>query len=298
MNILIILFDLLFAIPLFFLLNYFTSSNKDTMKLNITYLFLPQVYLVVLAGILASLNLSFLLEHIFLIVVFECFYRLIYINHILNYDSLINHKYYYLMYAMIILFAYLLDINFISKVDNVFPEPMEFRNQIWFLIIIFLYIILKDKVKCDFLREQSIVMSKKQEYIVMTYAKLKNQFRKVVVSKEDKDLIPLVYSIMIYENFLTPPAFRTVKSYLYRFTNKEMKFGIMQILSKEYLSDEESIKISLKKLEAIYKKEIKNSKKKITAEKKIAKILSCYQENQEYQNNVLEIYRTIINFEQ
>lgn len=298
MNILIILFDLLFAIPLFFLLNYFTSSNKDTMKLNITYLFLPQVYLVVLAGILASLNLSFLLEHIFLIVVFECFYRLIYINHILNYDSLINHKYYYLMYAMIILFAYLLDINFISKVDNVFPEPMEFRNQIWFLIIIFLYIILRDKVKCDFLREQSIVMSKKQEYIVMTYAKLKNQFRKVVVSKEDKDLIPLVYSIMIYENFLTPPVFRTVKSYLYRFTNKEMKFGIMQILSKVYLSDEESIKISLKKLEAIYKKEIKNSKKKIIAEKKIAKILSCYQENQEYQNNVLEIYRTIINFEQ
>lgn len=298
MSILIILFDFLLAIPLFFLLNYFNSSKKDTIELNIVHLFLPQVYLVILSGILTSLNLSFLIEHIFLIVLFECFYRLIYINRILNYDSLINHKYYYMMYTIIILFAYLLDISFISKVDSVFPDPMEFRNQIWFLIIIFLYVILKDKVKLDFLKEKSIVMSRKQEYIVMTYAKLKNQFRKLVASKEDKDLIPLTYSIMIYENFLTPPVFRTIKSYLYRFTNKETKFGIMQVLSKEYLSDEESIKISLKKLEGIYKKEIKTSKKKITTEKKIEKILSHYQKNQEYQNNVLEIYRTIINFDQ
>lgn len=136
MNIAVIILDLVLAIPLFFLINYFDSDKeKDTVEINITHILFPIVYIIILAALWSTWNWNSLIENIFLIPVFECIYRTIYVNRVLNRDSLINHKYYYFINGVTILLSYLVYENFISKVENVLPNPADFRGEIWFLII-------------------------------------------------------------------------------------------------------------------------------------------------------------------
>lgn len=298
MNLGVLLLDFILAIPLFFFLNYFDGGKKkDMVSVNITHIVFPLVYMVLVAGIYSTLGWNHLTDNLFFIPVFECILRTIYVNRFLNQDSLINHKYYYMINAITIFLSYLLYIGFISKVDSVLPSANEFRTEIWFLIIIFFYISFKDRIHLDFLKEKSTFSDKREEYIVMSYAKLKNQFRSVVEVKDNKNIETLLYAIMVYENLVTPPAMRKFHSYIYRFTNREVKSGIMQLESKTYLTDKESIALSSKKLRRITDKMKQDKKLKLTGDKKQEYILMKYKNNMEYAKNVLAIYHVIEEFE-
>ena len=84
----------------------------------------------------------------------------------------------------------------------------------------------------------------------MQYAKFKTKYYKDIKLK-NKDLILLIYSIMIYENY--NKSFLTRKLEKYKIFNKSNKYGIMQVTSNKYIDDLSSIKIATKKLEEIAK---------------------------------------------
>lgn len=298
MDLKVVLIDVFLAIPLFFFLNYFDNGEKkDRMEINITHIVFPLVYMVLVSAIFSVFNWNFLSHNLFLVPIFECVLRTIYINRFLNQDNLMNHKYYYMIYTVTICLSYILYTGFISQVDSVLPDANEFRTFIWFLIILFFYISFKDRIHFDFLKEKATFQSKHQEYIVMNYAKLRNRFRDIVEVKENKDLVTLLYAIMVYENLLTPPAMRKLNSYVYRFTNQEVKSGIMQMKSKTYLTDQESITLSIKKLRKIMDKIKQDKKLKLTEDKKQEYILTKYKNKAEYTKNVLAIYHVIEEFE-
>ena len=116
----------------------------------------------------------------------------------------------------------------------------------------------------------------------MQYAKFKNKYYKDIKTTS-KELLSLIYSIMIYENYQKPSVIRFLDKYKSKFKQKESKYGIMQIQSKEYIDDITSIKLATKKLEKIYK-----------TTTNIPKVIESYYNNEN--KEIVSIYNEIIEF--
>ena len=100
MDIFVILFQVIFAIPLFFILNYFNKKDISFIE-KIT---IPTIYILVLSAISTEIK-----DNIFLIVIFEIIIRELYNNYISNKNVLVNKKevlFKYLFSILIAIFIY------------------------------------------------------------------------------------------------------------------------------------------------------------------------------------------------
>ena len=198
----VILFDFILAVPLFFLLNWFEQKkNGTTFEINLTHIGVSLIYLVLVVGFLELIGLSYFTQNIFLIVFLEAIYRFIYLHYVWERESFVNRKAYFMIFVITILLAYLLDVSFLSKVETVFPDANEMKTVIWLLIILFLYLSFKDQVRLDFMKESMITVAKKKEYVVTSYAKLKMKYHDEVAKFKNKQVIPLFYAMIVYENY-------------------------------------------------------------------------------------------------
>ena len=121
---------------------------------------------------------------------------------------------------------------------------------------------------------------------------LKNEYYQIIKSK-NKNLTPLIYSIILYENIKRPFILRKIDIILYRLDGIPRKFGIMQIKNKTVLSDVDSIKRGIKRIEIINKQlspNLKNIQKNI-------KILEKYHYQKEEVKDIINIYQKINLFE-
>lgn len=288
----VILFDFILAVPLFFLLNWFEQKkNGTTFKINLTHIGVSLIYLVLVVGFLELIGLSYFTQNIFLIVFLEAIYRFIYLHYVWERESFVNRKAYFMIFVITILLAYLLDVSFLSKVETVFPDANEMKTVIWLLIILFLYLSFKDQVRLDFMKESTITFAKKKEYVVTSYAKLKMKYHNEVAKFKNKQVIPLFYAMMVYENYQHPPVVRYVRERF--FGRKQNTYGVMQILSSVPLTDLQSIEKSMDRIEQIMKKS-KMTKSNFDA----AKILKEYYHKDEIISNITAIYQDILSFDE
>lgn len=288
----VILFDFILAVPLFFLLNWFEQKkNGTTFEINLTHIGVSLIYLVLVVGFLELIGLSYFTQNIFLIVFLEAIYRFIYLHYVWERESFVNRKAYFMIFVITILLAYLLDVSFLSKVETVFPDANEMKTVIWLLIILFLYLSFKDQVRLDFMKESTITFAKKKEYVVTSYAKLKMKYHNEVAKFKNKQVIPLFYAMMVYENYQHPPVVRYVRERF--FGRKQNTYGVMQILSFVPLTDLQSIEKSMDRIEQIMKKS-KMTKSNFDA----AKILKEYYHKDEIISNITAIYQDILSFDE
>ena len=85
---------------------------------------------------------------------------------------------------------------------------------------------------------------------------------------------------------------RNLKVLQHRFLNKEIKWGIMQVDSPVEIDDIESIKIAVKTLEKIWKKQDPKKKNSIKNT-----LMEYNKEDIDKTNCIYRLYETIINFE-
>ena len=283
MNVLTILIQLLFTIPLFCIIEYF---NKKEISI-IQKILIPVVYIIILAGLCSEIK-----SNIYLIVIFEVIIHDLYTNNIANKDILINKKEYFINSLISIILSVFIYDYYISKVDNILPLATEFRSLLWFLIVIFIYELFKENITKTEKENKSSFIERKKEYVVVMYAKFKNRYYKIVKSKESF-INRLVYSIMIYENYQNPALTRKINNIKNKFNNKNSKYGIMQIESDKEIDDEKSIKMTINKLEKNYLK----VDKKIKEKDLIVSLLNDKYLNKDDINNIIDIYNEIIEFE-
>ena len=113
------------------------------------------------------------------------------------------------------------------------------------MAFLFLYQFFKNKD--DYLQGNKEIVLPEKEKIVMMYAKLKNQYLEDT-KDYDKDLSYILYSIMIFNNYLRPEAYRTFDNLIFKINGKANNLGIMQVKSKKFITDTESIDLAYKKL--------------------------------------------------
>ncbi|MEE3344186.1 MAG: hypothetical protein VZS44_08870 [Bacilli bacterium] len=282
-----IIIYLLFSIILFYIQNIIDKKNKNNYLDNII---ISNIFIIITAGILEQTKLINNNNNIFIIIIFELIIRIIYTNYIKETNYLKDNTYNIKKYSLSIVIAYIINTIFINNTNTVLPNIENIKIIIWFLIVVYLYNFSKDNINYKKEIKKPQPEYKKTEQIVIEYAKLKNQFHNIIETKY-KELIPVIYSIMIYENEQRPIFLRKIDNQKYKFNQQKRKYGIMQIESNSPISDSESINISIKNLEKIYLKQKDTSKKKIDIELLIKK----YYKNKNI-DKILFIYNTIINF--
>lgn len=277
------------SILLFGILAYFDKKSTDN---YINHVIISVIYIILVAGFCSSYKLTDNNDNIFLVVVFELLIRIFYVSYVEEKSFLKNNRYYLKIYFMSIVFSYLVNILFINKVNNVMPGSSEVKVIIWICIIIYLYNISKKYITFIDDKRDIVLFNKDKDYIVMQYAKFKNMYYNLVNSKY-KEVNNLIYTIMIYENYNRPSAIRKIDRIKYKFDNEEIKMGIMQVKSKNIITDEESIDIAIKELEGIYIKELK----KKNHDKIIENTLKKYYSDKDSVGEFIDIYNVIEEFD-
>ena len=286
----VMVIQFIFAFFLFLILNYF--ENKETKNNNINHIIISNIYLIVISGFFSSLKWSSLNENIFMVIAYELIIRLIYVKIILKREVLVNGKYYFTIYLFSIFFGFMIDFNIISKVDSVIPNAESILPGLWLLIIMFVYSLLKDKLTLKFIQDQNKFTDKLGEYIVVSYARLKNKYDKYVNNK-NKQINRIIYSIMIYENYKNPSFMRKLDNLLVKYGAESIELGIMQVKTNKVITDEESIKLANAKISKIYDKEVKN---KLT-DQNLKTILKKYKNDNSFIEQVNDIYIKLRDFE-
>jgi len=283
MDLFIILVQLVFTIPLFCIVEYFSKKEISTIQ----KILIPVVYILILSGLCMEIK-----NNVYLVVIFEVLLHDFYTNNIVHKEILVNKKEYFINSLISIVLSIFIYDYYISVVDNILPLPEEFRGLLWFLVIIFIYGLFKNNISKIDTSKKTNFIDRKREYVVVMYAKLKNKYYKIVKSK-DLFVNRLVYSIMIYENYKNPLFYRKFVNIINRFVNKEIRYGIMQVDSDKEIDDEKSIKLSINILEKKYFK----LDKKLTEQEIISILLSDKYDDQNYINDIFDIYNEIVQFE-
>ena len=132
----------------------------------------------------------------------------------------------------------------IDEVDKILPNPASLRDEIWILIILFLYSTFN---KVTFGRTGTL--KRKEKYLNKTYTHLKSKYDKTI-SEECSNyfFIQVVYAIMIYENFNRPKIVRWIENIHFLITKKPHTLGIMQVTSSKWINDEQSIPLAINKI--------------------------------------------------
>lgn len=277
----LIFYYFLMALILFFLTNFLKFKKKDNLLFPIFYLFLCASYLE-----LHNLNYNY----VFIIIVFEFFMELFYNYTLRDNKASFNINYFLKKYSVLIIFSLFLENYLFSKVDSILPNMDMIKTIIWFIIFIYLYNLLEELIKIHDKDKNTYNVLQDKNYIISSYAKYKLQY-KDVLHDYDSIIRQLILSILIYEDYNTPKLKRKLDNLLFGRLTKVAKLGIMQVETKTFITDEESIRFVSNALEKKYEN-LTNKKANIA---KI--ILKEYLQDYSKYNTVLKIYETVKTFE-
>lgn len=263
--------------------------KENCQSFNLIYrIFFPVIVTFIIVNILEYLNIS--CPYYWIIVLIYWIYRILFI---LFMDRIKLANKFYIFITFIISLSFSIFIYYISTVDNKFllPTRDNLVSQIWIVIILFFYNFLT-RIYSKFITDES----RKNRLKIYSISKLELFFPKYIdyIKKItcDMNAISIIFSIMIVENFNRPKIIRYFeKKFPYFFNTK----GIMQIESKENISDIESVKIATERIVNIYKQLLKEYNNEFDYFIFINKIASDYNSNPNYPLMVREIYYEIRN---
>ena len=280
MSITTIFIYLIYSLILFFIIEYINKKNIN--KTN--HIIITLIYIILISALTPNIK-----ENIFLIPILELVIRILINTYIFEKNFFKQNKEEIKIYIISIISSYLLNRIFINNTNNVIPSIEEIKVIIWLLITIYILKLIKKDLDITLKTNEKKEEIFTKEYVVVEYAKFKSKYSDNIKPKT-KTLIPIIYSIMIYENYYKSNFIRKIDELLFIITKKPNKFGIMQINSDKVIDDIESINMVIKELEAInnnYKKQ------KITDTKLIVK--DYIQNNKKY-SDIINIYNNIIEF--
>ena len=237
---------IIFGVILFILDLFLSSKYKFNRREKVIFTIL---YILVISGVFSRMGLINFNKDIFLIVVVEFFCQLFYSNYILEKDVFNKNDNFFSFYFIKIILVFFINRELINKVKDVFLSGDDLKTIIWLLVIVYIYQFFKDRdvtLKSD---EKNI----SKESIVLSFARLKLKYEDDISLNDDNQKL-VVYSIMIFNNYMRTRLFRKLDSIIFRINNKPRKLGIMQIMTKKYINDYESIVMACKKIDKLYVK--------------------------------------------
>lgn len=267
-----ILVHFLLSIILFFLQNWigaraysrgyvkFSLLDDKDEALSINFVikvFGPTVFLIITVATLQYFKLNQFIPNIINVIYW---YLILRVLAIVLYERIliVNWWRILLYYSLILWFSTLIYSQFITKIEDLLPDFSQIKNEIWLLIIVFIYQI-GNKIG-----EEKI---KEKEYEIATYyfPELKRRKKRYILRKHhlffkeygstinkncnnNEQLRELILAVIIFENFNRPRFIRSLERAKLWLTKRKTSVGIMQISSAKIISDLESVNIGSKQL--------------------------------------------------
>ena len=249
------IFYILMGLGLFGVISFFKN------KFNITKLeglVISLVYMMIISGICFEWGIKYT-ENIFLIFVFLLVIDIIYNSYFIEKDFFDKNDNNVIYYVVLIVLGFFINQEFINEVNQVFLTGNDLRLLLWFLAIIFIYKMCKDREVFSNISNHDMKEIGRNTVLV-NYAKFKDKYFDEC-NYSNKDISNIIYAIMIYENHNRGKVLRNYDYFMFKVNGKKNKLGIMQVESNKFISDSESIDIVHKKIEKIYDKHKKGKKK-------------------------------------
>lgn len=260
------------GLVLFFIINFLRERYDFTRLEGLVF---SLIFVLIAAGFCSRLGLSKFNDNIFLVLIFKFILELIYNIYFLEEDYF-NSEDSNLKWAVFeIILMFILNQKLINKVNDVFLSGEDLKIIVWLFIVGYIYNFYKNNknINKSIRREEKNIS---EERIVVSYAKLKLNYDLDITVKNVKTRL-IIYTIMILNNYERPIFLRRVDNIIFKIKGTSRKLGIMQVKSKKFITDSESINIVVKKilkLEEKYKgkdnyKEVLTSYDKENSEKLI-----------------------------
>jgi hypothetical protein len=166
--------------------------------------------------------------------------------------TIVNWTRIFFYYLSIIIISTIIYNNFIDSVDSLLPDFTQIKNEIWLLIIIFIYQLgngFEEKTPNNEIFETTKaylpeIKTRKKKYILQHFKCLNNEFEEIInkISKSDSSFRLIIISILIFENFNRPRIIRHLERIWVRLRKAKVTQGIMQIASDKPITDAESVR--------------------------------------------------------
>ncbi len=260
----ILLIQIILGILLFLLINWIGghSYDKGYISMSIIFqeekapafnfvlrVFSPLVYLIICSAILYFFGFDKYVQNFYLVNVYYIVFRL-FVNIITGRLLLLNWKRQLFYWICIIGLSYLLYKNFIVYKKNLLPDFTTIANEIWIVIIFFIYHV------CNNIRLSSEpTIKRKDAYLNKMLHKFKQKYSDIIDKRTNNNKIKsLIYAIIIFENFNRPAITRFIEYVSFFLTKKPHTLGVMQYYSHKYINSKQSVELGVSKIIEGYKK--------------------------------------------
>lgn len=256
---LIILAHIILAIILFFgvnLIGQHSPSNLGYFQLTtfleteeapafnfVIRVLTPTVFIILVSALFYAFKLDTFTTNIYLISVYYVSFRTLF-NILINRTTLINWTKYILYSLTIIGLSYFVYTKFIVTKSNILPDFNNMANELWIIIIIFLYNFINNIRPSD-----KNAQKRKDKYVEVQFGAINRKFSPIITKLTDNlRLRQIALAIIIYESFNRPKLFRIMEYINHFFNRKPHTLGIMQVTSINFIGDKESVRLGTQKL--------------------------------------------------
>lgn len=239
---------IVFGIITFFIISFMENKYSLT-KLH--KLIFSNICMIIIAGALCEFGGHYT-DNIFLLFVFMMITDVFYSNYFAGRDFFDREEKKIYYYILLVISGFIINQEFINRVNQVFMTGEDLRLILWFLIIIFLYkFMVNNNILGESLKNNNKKMS--VDSVLVSFAKLKHKFYDECLY-DNKDISNMIYTIMIYENNRRSKLVRNIDNFKFKINGEKRRLGIMQVESKKFITDSESIEIVHKKINKLYDK--------------------------------------------
>lgn len=245
----------------------FIVDREDAAAFNFSLRVLtPTIFIILLSAIFYHFKLDFLTLNIYFVVLYSVGLRIA-INLFMGRLHILDWKLQIFYAVTICVVAYAAYINLILPKKPLIPDFNTISNELWILIGLFVYNVVN---KIELSEEKK--RKKISHYIVIKYKELNSlyeytidNFWRIVLQNiyqnsgfkhEETDLLKnsvelfkfITYAIIIFEDFNRPKNARRIENLIARHSSKTKTLGIMQVQSKQLITDIESIHLGMDKI--------------------------------------------------
>jgi len=212
----------------------------------------PIIYLFIISVTLYKIGLDKYVINVYFISIYYVIFRLVF-NLITNRGLLMNWYRQILYWLSIVTISYFAYTEIIYKKENILPDFETIANELWIIILIFLFHTLNQiRISSD------KTIKRKENYLDYRFKYFKSKYGNLINEKVNNDkLKAIIYGLIIYEDFNRPKAARFIENIRFYLTKKTHSLGLMQVQTDKFINDKESVELGIKKVKKAYKKALK-----------------------------------------
>lgn len=204
--------------------------------------FSPVAYIVVVSAIVYQLKLDWVVQDIYLVVVYHFFLRLAF-NVVTGRGRLLNWTTQGAYFFVSVPVSYYVYSNLIVHKEFLFPTAEELGGAVWLAVVAYIYHTFNNIRLSD-----EKTKSRKKNYLRNRYLIYKNRYGEIIESASDyKTQEILIYAVLIIEAFNRPRVYRLVENFLFCI-GMAKTLGVMQVTTTHYINDGQSVFLGAKKI--------------------------------------------------